>query len=72
MTHELPIHLQVLIPAVENAIGPNAYRPGDVICMRNQLTVEIDNTDAEGRLILADALTKACEEKPDVIIDFLR
>ncbi|HAT1824089.1 leucyl aminopeptidase family protein [Legionella pneumophila] len=70
MVQRLPIRLQVLIPAVENAIGPNAFRPGDVLTMRNGLTVEIENTDAEGRLILADALVKACEEKPDLIIDF--
>lgn len=70
MTSQLPIRLQVLIPAVENSIGPNAFRPGDVLTMRNGLTVEIDNTDAEGRLILADALVKACEEQPELIIDF--
>ncbi len=70
MQKNLPIRLQVLIPAVENSIGPNAFRPGDVIRMRNGLTVEIDNTDAEGRLILADALVKACEDKPDLLIDF--
>ncbi len=70
MTIRLPIRLQVLIPAVENSVSSNAYRPGDVIRMRNGLTVEIDNTDAEGRLILADAMVKACEEKPDLLIDF--
>lgn len=70
MARKLPVRLQVLIPAVENAISANAFRPGDVINMRNGLTVEIDNTDAEGRLILADALVKACEEKPDLILDF--
>jgi leucyl aminopeptidase len=58
-----------LIPAVENAIGPNAMRPGDVIRMRNGLTVEVDNTDAEGRLLLADALVEACAKKPDLLID---
>lgn len=67
---ELPVRLHLLIPAVENAIGPDAYRPGDVLRMRNGLTVEIDNTDAEGRLILADALVFACEEHPDLLIDF--
>jgi leucyl aminopeptidase len=66
----LPIRLQVLIPAVENAIGSNAYRPGDILTMRNGLTVEIDNTDAEGRLVVADALVMACEENPELIIDF--
>ncbi|KTD37507.1 leucine aminopeptidase [Legionella moravica] len=70
MLQKLPVRLQVLIPAVENAIGPDAFRPGDVLTMRNGLTVEIDNTDAEGRLILADALVKACEDNPDVILDF--
>ncbi len=70
MGYGLPIRLQVLIPAVENVIGSNAYRPGDVLTMRNGLTVEIDNTDAEGRLILADALVKACEDKPELLIDF--
>ena len=70
MAYRLPIRLHVLIPAVENAIGSNAYRPGDVLTMRNGLKVEIDNTDAEGRLVLADALVKACEEKPELLIDF--
>lgn len=70
MMRRLPVRLQVLIPAVENSIGPNAFRPGDVLTMRNGLTVEIDNTDAEGRLVLADALVKACEEQPELIIDF--
>lgn len=70
MAQRLPIRLHVLIPAVENAIGSNAFRPGDVLTMRSGLTVEIDNTDAEGRLVLADAITYACENKPDVLIDF--
>ena len=70
MSYKLPIRLQVLIPAVENAVGSQAFRPGDVLTMRNGLTVEIDNTDAEGRLVLADALVKACEDKPDLLIDF--
>ena len=70
MSLRLPIRLQVLIPAVENSIGSRAYRPGDVLRMRNGLTVEIDNTDAEGRLILADALVKACESQPELVIDF--
>ncbi len=70
MGKQLPIRLQVLIPAVENAVGSCAFRPGDVLTMRNGLTVEIDNTDAEGRLVLADALVKACEEKIDLLIDF--
>lgn len=70
MAQRLPIRLQVLIPAVENAIGSRAYRPGDVLTMRNGLTVEIDNTDAEGRLVLADAMVKACEDKPELLVDF--
>lgn len=70
MTRKIPIHLHVLIPAVENAVSSNAYRPGDVLTMRNGLTVEIDNTDAEGRLIVADALVKACEQNPELLIDF--
>ncbi|KTD16621.1 leucyl aminopeptidase family protein [Legionella jordanis] len=70
MKKNLNLRLQVLIPAVENAIGPEAFRPGDILTMRNGLTVEVDNTDAEGRLILADAIVKACEEKPDLLIDF--
>lgn len=70
MQQQLAIRLIVLIPAVENAIGPGAYRPGDILTMRNGLTVEIENTDAEGRLILADALVKACEDKPNLLIDF--
>jgi leucyl aminopeptidase len=70
MTHQVPIRLHVLIPAVENAVDGESYRPGDVVTMRNGMTVEIHNTDAEGRLILADALVKACEDKPELIIDF--
>lgn len=70
MTHRVPIRLHVLIPAVENAIDAKAYRPGDVLTMRNGLSIEIHNTDAEGRLVLADALVKACEEAPELIIDF--
>lgn len=70
MAMDLPINLRVLLPTVENSISSNAYRPGDVIDSRKGHTVEIDNTDAEGRLILGDALTLACEEKPDLLIDF--
>lgn len=66
----LPVRLHLLIPAVENAISGNAMRPGDVVRSRNGLTVEIDNTDAEGRLILADALTRATEDAPDFMLDF--
>lgn len=70
MTHKVPIRLQVLIPAVENSIDGKSYRPGDVLTMRNGTTVEIHDTDAEGRLVLADALAKACEDKPELLIDF--
>jgi leucyl aminopeptidase len=66
----LPVRLHLLVPAVENAISSNAFRPGDILKSRKGLTVEIGNTDAEGRLILADALTCVSEEKPDLIIDF--
>lgn len=70
MAHNLPVRLKLLIPAVENSVSGNAYRPGDVIPTRKGLSVEIGNTDAEGRVILADALTYASEMEPDVIIDF--
>ena len=66
----LPIRLHLLIPAVENAVSGAAYRPGDIVKSRKGMFVEIDNTDAEGRLILADALTKAAEDKPELIVDF--
>jgi leucyl aminopeptidase len=70
MAHQLPVRLRVLIPAVENAVSGNAFRPGDVLNTRAGLTVEIDNTDAEGRLVLCDALTDAVSEKPELLIDF--
>ncbi len=70
MSLKLSIRLTVIIPAVENAISGNAYRPGDVVHTRKGLTVEVGNTDAEGRVILADALSLASEKKPDLIIDF--
>jgi len=70
MGDDLPIRLAVLIPAVENAIAGDAMRPGDVIGSRKGLTIEIGNTDAEGRLILADALTRAGELEPDLTLDF--
>jgi len=66
----LPVRLRLLIPAVENSVSANAFRPGDIITSRNGITVEIDNTDAEGRLILADALALGAEEEPDLMIDF--
>lgn len=65
----LPVRLRVLIPVVENAISGNAFRPGDVLHSRKGITVEIGNTDAEGRLILADALALADEESPDLVVD---
>ncbi|NUT00806.1 MAG: leucyl aminopeptidase family protein [Sphingomonas sp.] len=66
----LPVRLHLLIPAVENAVSSDALRPGDIVKSRQGLHVEIDNTDAEGRLILADALTKAAEGEPHLLIDF--
>lgn len=69
MQAKLPVSLRVLIPAVENSISGNAYRPGDVINSRKGLTIEIGNTDAEGRVVLADALAEAVSDKPDLIID---
>ncbi|OUS24669.1 leucyl aminopeptidase [Thalassotalea sp. 42_200_T64] len=70
MSHNLPVQLRVLIPAVENAVSSNALRPGDVITTRKGLTVEIDNTDAEGRLVLCDALDEANNDNPELLIDF--
>src|SRR3954466_6370901 len=70
MQRKLPYRLQLLIPTVENAIAGNAYRPGDVFRTRKGLTIEIGNTDAEGRVILCDALAYAVEQKPKTIIDF--
>jgi leucyl aminopeptidase len=69
MQNRLPVRLRVLIPAVENAVAGNAFRPMDVIDTRKGLSVEIGNTDAEGRLILADALAEATTESPEMIID---
>ena len=70
MMAELPVRLRVLIPAAENAVGSNAFRPMDIITSRKGLTVEIGNTDAEGRLVLADALAEAASEEPELIVDF--
>jgi leucyl aminopeptidase len=70
MQRKLPVRLHMLVPAVENMIGGNAYRPGDVVRTRKGLTIEIGNTDAEGRVILCDALTYAVEQKPKTVIDF--
>jgi leucyl aminopeptidase len=68
MRAELPVRLRVLIPAADNSVAGNAFRPGDVLTSRNGMTVEIGNTDAEGRLVLADALSLADEEAPDYLI----
>ena len=68
MALKLPLRLRVLIPAVENSVSAGAMRPGDVLPSRAGLTVEVTNTDAEGRLVLADALTLADEEKPDLLV----
>ncbi len=70
MKSRLGVRLHLLIPAVENAISGDAFRPGDILKSRQGLTVEIGNTDAEGRLILADAIARAVEDKPELLIDF--
>jgi leucyl aminopeptidase len=70
MKARLKVRLHLLIPAVENAVSGNAYRPGDILRSRKGLSVEIGNTDAEGRLILGDALTRAAENEPELILDF--
>ena len=70
MAAGLNVRLHLLVPAVENAISGPAFRPGDVLASRKGLSVEIHNTDAEGRLILGDALTRASEEDPELVIDF--
>ncbi len=69
MDAKLPVRLRVLIPAVENSIGSNAFRASDVLESRKGLTIEVGNTDAEGRLVLADALSLADEESPELLID---
>jgi leucyl aminopeptidase len=70
MSANIRAQVRVLLPAVENSISGNAYRPGDVLATRKGLTVEVGNTDAEGRLVLCDALAYADAERPDLIIDF--
>ncbi|MDC0131976.1 leucyl aminopeptidase family protein, partial [Alphaproteobacteria bacterium] len=70
MSAGLDIRLRLLVGAVENAIGPDAFRPGDVLQSRKGLSVEIANTDAEGRLVLADMLAEADGENPDLMVDF--
>ncbi len=69
MDAKLPVCLRVLVPAVENSISGNAFRPGDILPSRKGISVEIGNTDAEGRLVLGDALAYGDEEKPDLMID---
>jgi leucyl aminopeptidase len=69
MDASLPVRLRVLIPAVDNAVAGDAFRPLDICASRKGLSVEIGNTDAEGRLVLADALALACEDNPDLVID---
>ena len=68
MALKLPLRLRVLIPAVENVIAGNALKPKDILTSRKGLTVEVNDTDAEGRLVLADALALACEDRPDLLI----
>ena len=70
MRRALPVHLKLLIPLAENAISGNAFRPGDILQTHKGITVEIDNTDAEGRLLLCDALSISLGYKPELIIDF--
>ncbi|KRD34809.1 cytochrome C oxidase subunit II [Lysobacter sp. Root916] len=70
MARKLPLRITLLVPAVENAIGPDAFRPGEVIATRQGISVEIDNTDAEGRVVLCDALTHAGELSPALVLDF--
>ncbi|MGV8922452.1 MAG: leucyl aminopeptidase family protein [Thermomonas sp.] len=70
MARKLPVRITLLVPAVENSIGPNAFRPGEVIATRRGVSVEIDNTDAEGRLVLCDALARAGELEPELLLDF--
>ena len=70
MAQQLPVQLRLLLPAAENAIAGNAFRPGDILHTHKGLTVEIDNTDAEGRLLLCDALSIATEENPELIVDY--
>jgi len=70
MSHALPVRLRLLIGAVENLVAGNSYKPGDIIKTRSGKTIEINNTDAEGRVVLSDLLTEAVSESPDILIDF--
>ncbi|MDQ1740841.1 MAG: leucyl aminopeptidase, partial [Pseudonocardiales bacterium] len=66
---KLPIAITATVPMAENAVSGSSYRPSDILVMRDGRTVEVDNTDAEGRLILADAILRACEDSPDYLIE---
>ncbi len=70
MARKLPLRITLLVPAVENAVGPEAFRPGEIVATRKGVSVEIDNTDAEGRMVLCDALAYAGESSPDLMLDF--
>ncbi len=70
MSAELSVHLDVMIPAVENAVSGKAFHPGDVLETRAGISVEVENTDAEGRLVLCDALAEVCHHDPELVIDF--
>ena len=70
MANNLPVRLRLLVSAVENSVSGPSYRPGDIITARNGMTIEIDNTDAEGRVILCEPLAEACAEEPDLVVDF--
>ena len=70
MSRKMPLRITLLVAAVENSVGPNAFRPGEVIATRKGVSIEIDNTDAEGRLVLCDALTRAGELQPALVMDF--
>jgi leucyl aminopeptidase len=70
MACKLPVRMTLLVPAVENAIAANSFRPGEVVRTRAGITVEIDNTDAEGRMVLCDAMTCAVEQSPSLLLDF--
>src|SRR3546814_6202688 len=70
MAASLPVRLRVLVPAVENMVSGSSFKPLDVLRTRKGITVEVGNTDAEGRLILCDALAEADSERPDLLIDF--
>ena len=70
MSQKMPVQLRLLIGAVDNAVSENSYRPGDIVATRSGKTVEITNTDAEGRMVLCDLLFEACTENPEIVVDF--